>query len=70
MIPERSYAKLNLTLDVTGLLPGGYHAVRGIMQSTDFGDEIAIVPGEGEWRAESNLKYLPTGIDNRIVRLT
>ena len=68
MITERSYAKLNLTLDVTGLLPGGYHAVRGIMQSTDFGDEIVIKPGEGEWYAESNLKYLPTGSGNLAVR--
>lgn len=68
MITERSYAKLNLTLDVTGLLPGGYHALRGIMQSTDFGDELTIEPGAGEWRAESNLKYLPTGGGNLAVR--
>ena len=68
MILERSYAKLNLTLDVTGLLPGGYHSVRGVMQSTDFGDELTIEPGAGEWRAESNLKYLPTGGANLAVR--
>ena len=68
MIKERSYAKLNLTLDVTGLLPGGYHSLRGIMQSTDFGDELVIEPGGGEWRAESNLKYLPTGGANLAVR--
>ncbi|MDD6189581.1 MAG: 4-(cytidine 5'-diphospho)-2-C-methyl-D-erythritol kinase [Clostridiales bacterium] len=68
MITERSYAKLNLTLDVTGLLPGGYHAVRSVMQSTDFGDELTIEPGGTEWRAESNLKYLPTGAANLAVR--
>lgn len=68
MISERSYAKLNLTLDVTGLLPGGYHSVRGIMQSTDFGDELTIEPGADRWRAESNLKYLPTGSANLAVR--
>ena len=68
MITERSYAKLNLTLEVTGLLPGGYHAVRSIMQSTDFGDELIIEPGGNEWRAESNLKYLPTGGANLAVR--
>ena len=68
MITERSYAKLNLTLDVTGLLPGGYHALRSVMQSTDFGDELTIEPGGTEWRAESNLKYLPTGAANLAVR--
>ena len=68
MISERSYAKLNLTLDVTGLLPDGYHSVRSVMQSTDFGDEITIEPAACEWRAESNLKYLPTGGANLAVR--
>lgn len=68
MITERSYAKLNLTLDVTGLLPGGYHSVRGIMQSTDFGDQLTICPEGDRWQAESNLKYLPTGGANLAVR--
>ncbi len=68
MIKERSCAKLNLTLDVTGLLPNGYHSVRSIMQSTDFGDELTLEPGGSEWRAESNLKYLPTGGANLAVR--
>lgn len=67
-ITERSYAKLNLTLDVTGRLPGGYHSVRSIMQSTDFGDVLEIFPGKDGWRAESNVRYLTTGSGNLAVR--
>lgn len=68
MITERSYAKLNLCLDITGKLPGGYHAVRSIMQSTDFYDEISIEPGGDVWQAASNLSFLPTGSGNLAVR--
>ncbi len=67
-ICEKAYAKLNLCLDVTGRLPDGFHAVRGVMQSTDLADNIEIIPSEGEWRAESNLRYLPTGDTNIAVR--
>ena len=31
-ITLRSYAKINLSLDVLGLLPNGYHMVEMIMQ--------------------------------------
>lgn len=68
MIRENAYAKINLSLDVTGLLPGGYHAVRGVMQGTDFADTITVEPGAEEWRAESNLRFLPTGGANLAVR--
>ncbi len=68
MICERSGAKLNLTLDVTGRLPGGYHAVRSVMQGTDLCDELCIEPGAGEWQAPSNLRYLPSGGTNLAVR--
>ena len=44
---EAAFAKLNLCLDVGETLPDGYHAVRGIMQSTDFCDEVCLTPGEG-----------------------
>lgn len=67
-ISEKSYAKLNLCLDVTGTLPDGYHSVRGVMQSTDLADSIEICPGGDEWRAESNLRFLPTGGTNLAVR--
>ncbi|MEA5059753.1 MAG: 4-(cytidine 5'-diphospho)-2-C-methyl-D-erythritol kinase [Candidatus Pelethousia sp.] len=37
-------AKINLTLDVLGRLPDGYHALRSIMASINLYDEITIAP--------------------------
>ena len=68
MIAERSGAKLNLSLDVTGRLPGGYHAVRSVMQGTDLWDELELEPGGETWQAPSNLRYLPSGAQNLAVR--
>ncbi len=65
---ENAFAKLNLCLDVGEKLPDGYHAVRGIMQSTDFCDEVALTPGEKGWQVRSGLSYLPTGETNLAAR--
>ena len=35
-------AKLNLTLDVTGLLPGGYHALDMIMQAITLHERVSL----------------------------
>ncbi len=65
---ERAFAKLNLCLDVTGKLPDGYHGVRGVMQSTDYCDEVTLEPGDGPWEVRSDLSYLPTGETNLAAR--
>lgn len=70
---ERAYAKLNLTLDVLGRRPDGYHEMRMIMLSVSLYDEIGIrlIPG-GTIRAKSNLRYLPDderNISCRAARL-
>ena len=38
----RAYAKINLCLDVKGLLPGGFHEVHMIMQQILLHDDVAI----------------------------
>ena len=65
---EKAFAKLNLCLDVGETLPDGYHAVRGVMQSTDFCDDVTLTPGEGPWLVRSDLHYLPTGETNLAAR--
>jgi 4-diphosphocytidyl-2-C-methyl-D-erythritol kinase len=67
-LEEKAFAKLNLCLDVGEKLPDGYHAVRGIMQSTDFCDDVRLTPGDGPWQVGSNLSYLPTGETNLAAR--
>ena len=37
-----AYAKINLTLDVTGKLPNGYHTVRMVMDSVELHDDVTI----------------------------
>lgn len=46
MIKLRAHAKINLYLDVVGVLPGGYHAVESVMQSISLADELLIEPAE------------------------
>lgn len=42
LISIKAPAKINLTLDVTGQRPDGYHELRMIMQTIDLCDEITI----------------------------
>ena len=42
MIRLRCYAKLNLSLDITGKRPDGYHELDGIMQSISLSDTVEI----------------------------
>ncbi len=39
---EKGYAKINLHLDITGLMAGGFHSVRTVMQTLSLCDEITV----------------------------
>ena len=45
---EKAPAKLNLTLDVTGKRPDGYHLLRTVMQTVSLYDELSFVREEQE----------------------
>lgn len=48
---EGAYAKLNLTLDVLGKRPDGYHDLQSVMQTVSIRDDIEIDVGTGKpWR--------------------
>ena len=58
-------AKLNLTLDVLGKRPDGYHDLRMIMQSVELADAIHLAwNGSGELRVRTNLHFLPNNERN------
>ncbi|MCF8010124.1 MAG: 4-(cytidine 5'-diphospho)-2-C-methyl-D-erythritol kinase [Clostridiales bacterium] len=42
MLTINAHAKINLTLDVTGILPDGYHELNTIMQSLELHDTLII----------------------------
>lgn len=65
---ETAGTKVNLCLEVTGKLPDGYHGVRGIMQSLEFGDTVDLEPGDGPWQVRSGLSYIPGDGDNLAAR--
>jgi len=57
---ERAYAKLNLSLDVLGVLENGYHELLMVMQSVDLCDDVHIALTDGgALRVRTNLSYLP-----------
>ena len=39
-------AKINLSLDLTGVLPDGYHAINTVMQSVSLADTVTVSAGE------------------------
>ena len=58
-------AKLNLTLDVLGKRPDGYHDLRMVMQTITLADRVMLEPTRsGEVRVQSDLTFLPGGEKN------
>lgn len=63
-----SFAKINLSLDVTGILPGDMHQVDMIMQQLSFHDDVFVRYGrepnreKGDFHIEvsTNRYYIPT----------
>ena len=59
-VTERSPAKLNLSLDVLRRRSDGFHDLRMVMCSVEFGDDVTVgLRSDGESVCESNLYWLP-----------
>lgn len=66
---ERAYAKLNLSLDVLAKTPDGYHDLRMVMQSVEFGDDIHIeLTEDGTFSLRPGQSYLPSDDRNLAMR--
>lgn len=64
-----AYAKINLTLDVTGRLPNGYHTVEMVMQSVKLCDRITLTTDDtGLVSMVCDRADLSVGEDNLAVR--
>ncbi|MCL2578922.1 MAG: 4-(cytidine 5'-diphospho)-2-C-methyl-D-erythritol kinase [Oscillospiraceae bacterium] len=61
-------AKLNLTLDITGLLPNDYHALDSTMVSIDLCDTLTLSRTGSGVRLACDDPYLPAGRDNLIIK--
>ncbi len=49
----KAYAKVNLWLDITGILDNGYHALNTVMQQVDICDYVTVTTGENDGIAVS-----------------
>lgn len=62
----KAFAKINLTLDITGILPGGFHSLRSVMVPVSLCDEIKIEKSD-KLVFDCNIKSI-CGDDNLCVR--
>lgn len=68
-LQKKAYAKINLSLDVLGKRPDGYHEVRMIMQQLELSDRIRVERTEKPgFRLVSSVPGLPTDEKNLMVR--
>lgn len=66
---EKAFAKLNLSLDVTGRRSDGYHDTRMVMQTVSLCDDVSVsLRNDGYVRAGTNLRYLPCDDRNIAVK--
>ena len=67
LISTRAFAKINLTLDVLGRRPDGYHALRSLVIGVDLSDRVACRAAAGGIRLICDDPSLPTD-ENLVVR--
>ena len=53
-ISIKAYAKVNLSLDVTGKLNNGYHTLRSVMQAVNLFDELTVTVSEDSDRGSNS----------------
>lgn len=60
----RSFAKINLTLDICGKRDDGYHNLTTVMQSISLSDIVIVDKTDGEIKITTNKKNLPVNNKN------
>lgn len=66
---RKSYAKINLTLDITGTRKDGYHQLCTVMHSVNLYDTITMtLTHTGKIELKTNLSFLPTDRKNHAYQ--
>ena len=64
----KAYAKINLSLDLTGILPDGYHALNTVMQSVSLYDTVTVEKTYGGIFLRCSLPGLPSDSRNTAYK--
>jgi len=64
----KSPAKINLTLEILGRLPNGYHELATIFQTTDLSDEVSVQFDSDITVLKCEHPDVPTGEKNLILK--
>ncbi len=68
-LQEKAYAKLNLSLDVTGRRDDGFHELIMLMQTVSLADTLSLSRSDtGAVTASCSLRFIPTDERNLAVR--
>ena len=65
---EKAWAKINLTLDVLGKRPDGYHELCMVMESVDLADVLRFSHSGQGIQVKTNLAFLPSGPTNLAAK--
>jgi len=60
----RAFAKVNLTLEVLGKRPDGYHELRSLVQCISLADELTLRPTDGGITIRVSGQWAPEGPEN------
>ncbi|MDI6740131.1 MAG: 4-(cytidine 5'-diphospho)-2-C-methyl-D-erythritol kinase [Candidatus Edwardsbacteria bacterium] len=68
-IKAKACAKINLTLEILGKRPDGYHDIRSLFLAVSLADELAFTPrGDGRIVLDADDPHLPVDRRNLIVK--
>ena len=67
-IQIKARAKINLTIDVIGKRPDGYHEVSMVMQTIDLHDLITLTAADSGITVSANRLEVPTGSENLVYK--
>lgn len=67
-IKLRARAKINLSIDIKGILPNGYHEVEMVMQSIELSDYLWIRKTKRDFKMSSSNSILPIDKRNIVYR--
>lgn len=68
MITLKSYAKINITLDIVGKRDDGYHLLRSVMQKLSLCDYVSVSKAKQGINIKCNKRYIPTDQRNIAYR--